>query len=151
MMRFTDPLREFDQLRREVDRAFSNLGIDARFRNAFLPGRAARAYPLVKMWGDADKVVVEALAPGVSPDTFEINILRNQLTVSGEKSRTPENIKPEQYHRSERAAARFVRTLALPSEVDDTRVTAEYRNGILRLTLPKVEAAKPKKITVKAA
>jgi HSP20 family protein len=151
MMRFIDPFREFDQLRREIDRAFTNLGVDTRFRNAFLPGRAARAYPLINMWDDPDNVIIEALAPGVNPDTFEVHVLRNQVTISGEKTRAPEEIKPEQYHRSERAAAKFVRTLTLPSEVDDKRVIAEYRNGILRLTLPKAEAAKPKKIAVKAA
>jgi HSP20 family protein len=151
MMRFIDPFREFDQLRREIDRAFTNLGVDTRFRNAFLPGRAARAYPLINMWDDPDNVIIEALAPGVNPDTFEVHVLRNQVTISGEKTRAPEEIKPEQYHRSERAAAKFVRTLTLPSEVDDKRVIAEYRNGILRLTLPKAEAAKPKKIAVRAA
>ncbi len=151
MLRFIDPVREVNQLRREIDRAFTNLGVDTRFRNAFLPGRAARAYPLVNMWEDADHVTIEALAPGVNPDSFDINVLRNQVTISGEKTRTPEDIKPEQYHRSERAAARFVRTMTLPSEVDDSRVTAEYRNGILRLTLPKAEASKPKRIAVKAA
>ena len=78
-------------------------------------------------------------------------VLRNQLTISGEKPAESGEVKAENFHRSERASGRFVRTFTLPTEVDDKKVSAEYRSGILTITLPKAEAAKPKKITVSVA
>jgi HSP20 family protein len=70
------------------------------------------------------------------------------MTMSGEKRRHPEAIKPEAFHRSERSAGKFVRTIELPVEVDADNVKAEYKHGILRVALPKVEAAKAKQISV---
>jgi HSP20 family protein len=70
------------------------------------------------------------------------------MTISGEKRRHPEDIKPEAFHRSERAAGKFVRTIELPVEVDANQVTAQYKHGILMVTLPKATAAKPKQISV---
>jgi HSP20 family protein len=141
-----DPFRDFDLLRREVDRAFE--AISGTRRNAFLPGRASRVYPLVNVREDADTVLVEALAPGLDPETIEVSVMRNQLTISGEKAATNNGVAPEAFHRSERAVGRFVRTLTLPAEIDEAKVTAEYRQGVLLLTLPKAEHAKPRRITV---
>ena len=73
------------------------------------------------------------------------------ITLSGEKKRQKDEIRSEAYHRSERAAGRFVRTFELPSEVDHAGVQAEYKNGLIHITLPKKEEAKPKKIEVKVA
>ena len=70
------------------------------------------------------------------------------MTISGEKRRHPENIKPEAFHRSERSAGKFVRTVELPVEVNADQVKAEYKHGILVVTLPKAETAKPKQISV---
>ena len=68
-----------------------------------------------------------------------------------EKRRHPANLTPEAFHRSERAAGRFVRTIELPVEVDAERVKAEYKQRLLRVTLPKAEAAKPKQISVRVS
>lgn len=152
MFPFNDPFREFELLRREVDRAFQSVGIDrGLLRNAFLPGRAARAYPLVNVSESPDAVVVEALAPGLNPDTLEITVKGDTITLAGEKPAVGADVKPEHYHRSERASARFVRTLQLPADVTDTGITAEYRSGVLVVTLPKAESAKPRKIAVSVA
>jgi HSP20 family protein len=139
-----------DALRQDIDRAFQNAGFsnEPTFRTAFLPGRAARRYPLVNLSEDRDHLYVEALAPGVAPESIDLAIVRNVLTISGEKRRHPESIKPEAFHRSERAAGKFVRTLELPVEIDADQVKAEYQHGILRVTLPKAAAAKPKQISV---
>jgi HSP20 family protein len=82
---------------------------------------------------------------------MELTVVRQTLTITGEKRRHPEDIKPEAFHRSERAAGRFRRSIDLPLEVDSTRVKAEYRNGLLLVTLPKSERAKPKQIPVQVA
>jgi HSP20 family protein len=118
------------------------------FRTAFLPGRAARRYPLITLAEDHDYIYIEALAPGVDPASINLAVIRNIMTMSGEKRRHPEAIKPEAFHRSERSAGKFVRTIELPVEVDADNVKAEYTHGILRVTLPKVEAAKAKQISV---
>ena len=139
-----------EALRRDIECAFNNIDFSNGpvFRTAFLPGRAARRYPLVNFSEDHDHIYIEALAPGVDPATIDLAVIRNVLTISGEKRRHPENIKPEAFHRSERAAGRFVRTIELPVEVDADRVKAEYKQGLLLVTLPKAEAAKPKQISV---
>jgi len=70
------------------------------------------------------------------------------LTMAGEKQRLAAEIQPEAFHRSERAAGKFVRTVTLPSDVEHEQVRADYKNGLLVVTLPKAEKAKPKQIPV---
>jgi len=146
-----DPWREFDSLRREMNRFLETVGEGSGtpgFRMAFLPGRAARAYPLINMRDDHDNVYVEALAPGLSPDSLQLTVHRDTLRIEGEKQAISGDIKPEQWPRSERSAGRFVRTITIPAEVDADSVNADYRNGILRITMPKTEKAKPRQIAV---
>jgi HSP20 family protein len=143
------PWTELDALRRELDRAFGlEPGKSAPSpRVAFLPGRAARAYPLTNVSEDADSIYVQALAPGLDPDKLELTVLANTLTISGVKMGAGD-VRPEAYHRSERAAGRFVRSIELPSEVDSERVTARYANGMLTITLPRAAAARPRQVQV---
>jgi HSP20 family protein len=147
-----DPFREFDVLRREIDRAFQQAGLGAlpRGRLAFLPGRAAREYPLVNLHDDGTNLYVEALAPGVEPDKFEVTAVGNTLTIAGEKPGLS-GVAPERVHRSERAAGRFVRTVELPAPVEAGEITAQYQHGLLRLTLPRAQAARPRRISVQSA
>jgi HSP20 family protein len=73
------------------------------------------------------------------------------LTLSGEKRRVAGDIKADAFHREERAAGKFVRSIELPTDVDDNKVKAEYKNGLLLISLPKSEKAKPKQISVQVA
>lgn len=147
-----NPIREMEALRRQFEDFFQAVDMDRwelpSFRSAFLPGVSARNYPLLNVGEDKDHVYVEALAPGLNPDTLEISVLNNTLRISGEKPAIGEKIRPEAYHRNERSAGRFVRTITLPVEVNGDKVAAEYKNGLLGITLPKAEAAKPKQISV---
>jgi HSP20 family protein len=86
------------------------------------------------------------MAPGLDPDAIDLSVVRNVLTISGEKRHHLEDIKPEAFQ--ERATGKFIRTIELPVEVDADQVKAEYKHGILMVTLPIAEAAKPKQISV---
>ena len=147
-----NPFRELDDLRRDLNRSLNGVGLDdwsfpfSRF--SFLPGRAARAYPLINLNEDVDHFYIEALAPGVDAKSLAVSVVDRQLRIEGEK-KAIEGIKPDAWHRAERAAGRFVRTIALPTDVDSTRIEANYRDGLLEIKLPKTEAAKPKLIDVK--
>lgn len=145
------PFREFEALRRELDRALSgqeNAGSPIT-RSSFLPGRAARAYPLVNVSEDKENLYIQALAPGVDPASFDVSVVRNHLSISGQKNPAGDGANADSFHRNERAAGRFVRTIDLPVEVEDKNVQAEYKNGLLTVTLPKAEAAKPKQVSIK--
>lgn len=147
-MRAFSPFREIEVLRREIDRVLEQHAEGTGTnRVMFLPGRSARTYPLVNLSEDHDSVYVEALAPGIDAANLEITVLRNTLTVTGVKP-APKDVPSEAYHRSERAAGRFVRTIELPTEVNNEAVTARYQNGLLLITMPKAEAAKPRHIDV---
>ena len=139
-----------DELRREIDRTFESFWSDRRpqsWRVAFLPGRAARQYPLVNLSEDEGHLYIEALAPGVDPKSLDLSVIQGTLTIKGEKPGLAQ-VSAEAYHRNERAAGRFVRSIELPVSVDAARVHADYRNGLLLVTLPKSEAAKPKQIPI---
>ena len=148
-----NPFVEMESLRRDIDRAFEDFGIGqgAANRVAFLPGRGPRRYPLINLSEDKDNLYIEALTPGVDPESLDVSVLRNRLTLSGEKVRIRADVKPEAFHRSERSSGKFVRTFDLPVEVNDDRIQAEYKNGLLVITLPKAEKAKPRQVTVKVA
>lgn len=145
-----NPWQTLESLRREIDRVFDDPALqhEPGFRAAFLPGRAARRYPLINFAEDAEALYIEALAPGVDQSTLDVHVLRNTLTISGEKRRVAAEVKPEAFHRSERATGKFVRNIALPVEVDEHKVQADYKNGILHVVLPKAEKARPKQIAV---
>ena len=149
-----DPFDGMEALRREIDQAFDRAGLQytPTFRTAFLPGRGAREYPLINLYEDQNALYLEALAPGADPGSINISIVGDTLTLSGEKRRVAGEVKPEAFHREERAAGKFVRSIDLPVQVDDSNnPKAEYKNGLLLVSLPKSEKAKPKQITVQVA
>lgn len=156
MSAFRNNLWDMEALQRELHSAFENL--TREFSNdrwslpfsrvSFLPARSARMYPLLNISEDDNNFYVEALAPGIDPDSMEIKIIDNQLQITGTKQGVGKDIKPEAYHRSERGAGKFIRSLHLPSQVDVDNVKADYTNGLLRVTVAKAEKAKPRMISV---
>src|SRR5574342_741422 len=124
-----EPFAQMESLRREIDRALGEFWPDRWprvWRGAFLPGRAARQYPLVNLSEDEGHVYVEALAPGVDPKSLDLSVVQGRLTIMGEKPGLAQ-VSAEAYHRNERAAGRFTRTIDLPVEVDAAKVHADYR------------------------
>jgi HSP20 family protein len=145
-----DPFRELERLRREMDRIFEGAAPARNWALGFLPGTAARQYPRVNVVEGRDEYVLEALAPGVAPESLDVSVKENVVTIAGEK-RAPEGVSAEAYHRSERSAGRFVRSVELPSELAPAKVKAAYTDGILRVTLPKAEEAKPRRIEIQVS
>jgi HSP20 family protein len=134
------------QLRGEMDRLFDDFfGPGSALQRSMGP---ARVFPALNVWQDGDNLLAEAELPGLKSEDVEISVVGSELTIHGRRSESDEQ--GVSYHRRERGVGEFTRTVRLPAEVDADKVQASLRDGVLRLTLPKAEAAKPRKIQVNA-
>lgn len=143
-----DLFRDMDDLRREIDQAFRGFGMGRALSPVFLPGLGTGDFPRLNLSEDENNFYIEALVPGLDPQDLDLNVMQGALTLTGERKENGNDNRT--WHRQERGAGRFLRTLEIPMAVNAEKVNATYRNGILSVTLPKAEEAKPKKITVKA-
>ena len=100
---------------------------------------------------DANGIQISMELPGVDPDEVRLSLENNTLTIRGEKKATHAEQDNERVHRFERTYGRFERAFVLPNTVDPERVDARYENGVLFVTVPKAERAKPREIRVKAS
>jgi HSP20 family protein len=140
-----DPFSEMASLRQTVDRLFD----DIRPWRPFSGWEAGESYFPVDLYETNDEIVVKASLPGVKPEDIDISVTGQVLTLKGEVREDVEE-KGRNYYRRERRAGTFVRQLSLPTEVDSAKADAVFEHGVLRLTLPKAEAMKPKTIKVQA-
>lgn len=140
---FDSPFADFDQLRREMMRLVDSMGGSA------WADSGAGVFPPINITQDEDHFYLRAEVPGIDPDNLSVSALRNRVSISG-KREIPKEHAEVSYHRKERAEGAFDRSVVLPMEVDSGRVEARYQDGILTLTLPKAEAAKPRRITVRS-
>ncbi len=134
---------EFDTLRREMDiwrRALLNEPVSHA---------AATVYPALNILEDKDNIYVKAEMPGMPPDDPEILIEGDTLTIKGER-RPLTPAEKISFHRREIEYGRFSRAVTMPKKINADTVTAKAENGILTITLPKAEEAKPRHIPVKA-
>jgi len=136
------PFADFDRLSRQMDqltrRAMGRPGL------AWQP---ARVFPAINLTEDKDNFYVRAELPGFKADALEISVTGKNLTITGERKTSAEGEKIR-YHRKERDAGKFSRVIGLPADVDADNVTAKMVNGILTITIPKAEKAKPRQITI---
>jgi HSP20 family protein len=135
-----DSLEEMERLHRDVHRLFSGL----------VPSAAPRVFPPVNVWAGADDAIVTAELPGVDSEKLEISVVGDTLTLSGERE-PAESGDGQVVNRLERETGSFARTIQLPYRVEADKVEASYARGILQIKLPRLEADKPKQITVKAS
>lgn len=110
--------------------------------------RQTNAFPAMNVWEDEHNLYAEAELPGFRLDDLEIFVVGNELTIKGE--RKEQHGEKAAYHRRERRLEAFHRMLRLPVDIATERVEAMLKDGVLNLTLPKAEKAKPRKIAVKA-
>jgi len=106
--------------------------------------------PPVDVFEKDHNLVIRAELPGVQKDDIEVGIENGVLTLKGERKRETEFEEANAY-RMERVYGAFTRSFSLPTTVDPSKVEAVYKDGVLELTVPKLEAAKPKKVQIKAA
>lgn len=138
---FSRPFREFDRLSREMDKLYGALSGGA------LSMPSAGVFSLTNVTEDNDNYYVRAELPGMKSDELDIQVIAEGISISGE-SKIPEKSSNARYHRREREAGRFSRLISLPGKVDVNKVEAAMENGVLKVTIPKSEAAKPRQITV---
>jgi HSP20 family protein len=112
--------------------------------------RAGNWVPAVDIYETEQNVVLKAELPGVDPKEVEVTVHDGALYLKGERKYEKE-VKEENYHHVERAYGSFARSLTLPASIDQEKVEAEFKDGVLTLTMPKREEAKAKKIKISAA
>ncbi|MBN1993279.1 MAG: Hsp20/alpha crystallin family protein [Anaerolineae bacterium] len=140
---YRSPWVEMERLQREMNRLFSD-------SFSLAGGRTAPNYPAMNVWTNEDGAVVTAELPGINPNDIDISVVGDTLTLSGE--RQPEALgEGDKYHRRERGCGKFNRAFQLPFKVEADKVDAIFDKGVLHLSLPRAEADKPRKITVKSA
>jgi HSP20 family protein len=139
-----DPFRDLRSLQDEVNRLFStNLS-----RSFGEEGMARGAWnPSVDIYENKDQIVLEAELPGMKREDFDLSIENNVITLRGER-RFEKKEESDNYHRVERSYGSFTRSFTLPQTVQTENVVAEYRNGVLRVTMPKREEVKARRIEI---
>ena len=139
-----DSFRDFGDMQAEVNRLFDNfLGRPAQQH----AGMERVWAPAVDMYETKDALVVVAELPGLVEKDIHLSIVGDVLSVRGERSWNQE-VKQENYYRGERWYGKFERSLPLPMPVQADKVSAKYRDGVLTITLPKVEEIRPKEIKI---
>ncbi|HVO95403.1 MAG TPA: Hsp20/alpha crystallin family protein [Terriglobales bacterium] len=137
--------REMDQMMEDFfGRRFRPFWPERWFRTEEIQGRV----PALDMFEEKDDIVVKAEIPGMDKDNIEVNLTDHTLTIKGEKKKE-EEIKEENYYRTERSYGAFIRSVELPREVHADKVKATFKNGVLEIRMPKTEEAKAKEIKVK--
>ncbi len=140
-----EPFRDLVSLREAMDRLFEESWVRPAGR-WLVPTEEALAFDIYET---DENVVVKTAVPGIKPEDVEITITGNTLNIAGE-TKAEEEVKEENYIRRERRYGRFSRSVALPPTVEAEKAEATFENGILTLTIPKAEEAKPKVIKVKS-
>ena len=141
-----DPFREFAAIQDRMNRLFGNAYLrdeDTSFRGSWIP-----AVDIFET--DTHDLVVRAELPGMTREDIEVSVENSTLVLKGEKKFDSE-VKEENYRRIERTYGAFQRSFTLPNTVDTTKVSAEYKNGVLTVKLPFREEAKPRSINVEVA
>ncbi len=139
-----DPWKDLIALQERMSRLLEESFGRARREEGLVSGAWT---PAVDIYETENSLVVTAEIPGVSEKDIEVKIENNQLIIKGERKFEKE-AKEENYHRIERVYGSFYRSFSLPNTVDHDKVKAEYKNGVLKITLGKREEVKPKQIKI---
>jgi len=140
-----DPFRDLRTLQEEVNRLFTG-----NFARAFDDEGIARGSwsPNVDIYENKDQIVLEAELPGMNREDFDVSVENNIITLRGERHFEKKE-DSDNYHRVERAYGSFTRSFTLPNTVSSEGASADYSNGVLRVTIPKREETKARRIEIK--
>jgi HSP20 family protein len=139
-----DPFRDLNVLQDRMNRLFNDAG---RGWKGDEPTATTTWSPAVDIFETEGEIVVKAELPGVERKDITLNLENNILTVRGER-RFEKETKEENYHRIERAYGGFSRSFSIPATVDEEKIRADYKDGVLKIALPKKEQAKAKQIRI---
>jgi HSP20 family protein len=139
-----DPLRELSIMQDRMNRLFDDAGRGWRGDE---PSSTTTWSPAVDIYETENEITVHAELPGVDRKDITLNLEKNVLTLKGER-RFEKETKHENYHRIERAYGGFSRSFSIPAIVEEDKIQAEYKDGILKISLPKKEQVKPKQIQI---
>lgn len=145
IVRWWDPLRDLSSIQEKMNQLFEDTFSRTRGRDEAL-GKGMWT-PAVDIYETDDAVVVKAELPGLEKNQISVDVKDGILTLHGERKFEKE-VKEENYHRIERAYGSFHRSFSLPSSVEQEKIGAKFKDGVLEVTLPKQERAKPKQIKV---
>ncbi len=140
-----DSFREMSALQERMNRLFSDVRAQAPVRGEEIVQGAW--IPAVDIFETNEAIVLKAELPGITAQDISVEVKDNTLTLKGEKKFEKE-VKEENYHRVERSCGSFQRAFTLPGTIHQEKVKAKFKDGILEITLPKVEEAKPKQVKV---
>lgn len=138
------PFTELSSFRREMDRLWDSFFSERPFTRVWEREWA----PSLDMSETKDNFVVKAEVPGIDAKDIDISLTGDVLTIRGEKKQESEE-KEEDYHVVERSYGSFSRSIRLPAEVESGKIKASYKNGILKVSLPKSEKVKAKEVRIK--
>ena len=145
IVRWLDPFRDLSVIQERMNQIFEDALSRSRGRDEGI--RTGMWTPAVDIYENHDSVVVKAELPGVEKDQISVEVKDGILSLRGERKFEKE-VKEESYHRIERSYGNFQRSFSLPVSVDQEKVTAKFKDGVLEVKLPKKEQAKPKQIKV---
>lgn len=144
-----NPFKEVEELEKRLSQLLGrNAPAGSTDKNEAIT--VAQWSPVVDISEDDKEYAIKAELPDVKKEDIKLNVHDDVLTITGERKYEKEE-KGKKYHRIERAYGSFVRSFTLPEDADGTKVTAEYKDGMLNVRLPKSEKAKPKTIEVKVS
>lgn len=149
-MRTWNLLNDMEKMHREFDQLFNGFGFGRMTDPAFMPGVGVMRFPKLALREDTEHYFIDAILPGVDPKTLEMTVTGTTLTIAGERVDPHEKEKGLTWHRRERGFGKFTRTIELPNGVNSATAKADYKDGVLCVTLPKAEEAKPKRIAIAA-
>lgn len=142
LVRF-NPRTECFGLRPDIHRFFDDFFFPAAFGN----GKTEIRNPVVDVYSDDKNFFIKAELPGIDKKDITVDVKDGILTLRGERSAESET-KEENYHRKERTYGKFERVFTLPADVDTGKIKADYKDGVLKIGIPKPEEVKPKRITI---
>jgi HSP20 family protein len=145
-----DVMRELASMQDRMNRIWSG-AYDRGSGHEDVTGRDRWLPPVDIYESVAREIVLRADLPGMRREAIDLTVENNILTIRGERLRDDEGVEQDRYHRVERPAGTFQRTFTLPNAVDADRVRAEYRDGVLTVTLPLRQEARPRQIQVDTA